>query len=91
MSRLALSTALIALVSCLFPEAASACSVCYGGAEESRKAFLFTTVLLSMLPIAMLGTLGWWVSRCNREAEAPLPPLAAEPLAPSGAPATPIA
>jgi nitrate reductase NapE component len=94
MSRLALSTALIALASCLLPEAAAACSVCNGGAEENRQAFLFTTVLLSILPVAMLGTLGWWVWRCNREAEAPGAPPIAEPIpelpAPTGAPATPL-
>ena len=69
MSRLALAAALLALVACLLPDAAAACSVCYGGAEESRKAFLFTTVLLSLLQIGMLGGLGWWVWRSNRDAE----------------------
>jgi di/tricarboxylate transporter len=53
----------------LLPDAAAACAVCYGGAEESRKAFLFTTVLLSLLPIGMIGTLAWWVWRSVREGE----------------------
>jgi di/tricarboxylate transporter len=71
MSRLAF--AILCLLSCavLLPDAASACSVCYGGGEESRKAFLFTTVLLSMLPVGMIGTLGWWIWRSARDADAP--------------------
>ena len=63
--------ALVWMLSCaLLPDAASACSVCYVGAEESRKAFLFTTVLLSLLPIGMIGTLAWWVWRSAREIDA---------------------
>ncbi len=69
MSRFALSIALLWCAAAL-PEAAAACSVCYAGAEESRKAFLFTTVLLSLLPIGMFGALGWWVWRYVREVEA---------------------
>ena len=68
MSRFALLFALALLAA--LPDAASACSVCYGGDEESRKAFLFTTVLLSLLPIGMLGALGWWVWRTILRAEA---------------------
>jgi hypothetical protein len=69
MNRFAL--AILCLLSCavLSPDAASACSVCYVGAEESRRAFLFTTVLLSLLPIGMIGTLAWWVWRHAREVE----------------------
>jgi di/tricarboxylate transporter len=80
MSRLALIAALIALVVCVLPDAAGACSVCYGGAEESRKAFLFTTVLLSLLPIGMLGGLGWWVWSINRDTEASEPPAPSAPV-----------
>ena len=65
-SRIAL---LLALVLCagLLPDAAAACSVCYAGAEESRKAFLLTTVFLSVLPLAMFGSLFWWFRRRFRE------------------------
>ena len=71
MSRFALAI-LCMLLSCavLSPDAASACSVCYAGAEESRKAFLLTTVLLSLLPIGMIGTFAWWIWRHTREADA---------------------
>ena len=89
MSRLARSLAsfvALAFAVLLLPEAAAACSVCYGGAEESRKAFLFTTVLLSLLPIGMIGGIGWWVWRRVREDEA-----AAEPLVAAKTPTAPIA
>lgn len=60
---------LLALVLCagLVPDTAAACSVCYAGAEESRKAFLLTTLLLSMLPLTMFGSLFWWLRRRFRE------------------------
>jgi len=67
MSRLVLWIAIGFLA--VLPDAASACSVCYGGAEESRKAFLFTTVLLSMLPVGMLGAFAWWVWRSIKETD----------------------
>ena len=89
MSRLTRSLAsLVALTLAvlLLPESAAACSVCYGGAEESRKAFLFTTVLLSLLPIGMIGGFGWWVWRRLREVEG-----GAEPLAAGKTPPAPIA
>jgi len=70
MSRFALAITCLLLCAVLPPDAASACSVCFGGAEESRKAFLFTTVLLSMLPIGMIGALAWWVWRHARAADA---------------------
>jgi len=69
MSRFALAILCLLSLAMLSPDAASACSVCYAGAEESRKAFLFTTVLLSLLPIGMIGTLAWWVWRHAREAD----------------------
>ena len=69
MNRFALAVCCLVLCAVLAPEAASACSVCNGGGEESRKAFLFTTVLLSMLPVGMIGTLAWWVWRHARAAE----------------------
>jgi hypothetical protein len=69
MSRLALALALAIFAIALIPDAAAACSVCYGGDEESRKAFLLTTVLLSLLPISMIGALAWWVWRSARDAD----------------------
>ena len=68
MSRIALAISALFLCAAL-PDAASACSVCYVGAEESRKAFLLTTVFLSLLPLGMIGTFGWWFWRRMQEAE----------------------
>ena len=70
MSLFALAVTCLLLSAMLLADAASACSVCYGGAEESRKAFLFTTVLLSLLPVGMIGTLAWWIWRSAREDDA---------------------
>jgi di/tricarboxylate transporter len=70
MSRSTPSLAFALLCSALLPEAAAACSVCYGGGEETRNAFILTTVFLSALPLAMVGSLAWWIWRRMREAEA---------------------
>jgi len=69
MSRIAISLALAWFTIAVFPDAAAACSVCYAGAEESRKAFLFTAVLLSLLPLSMIGALVWLVWRSARDGD----------------------
>ena len=68
MSRAALAIG-IALCAGLLPDAAAACSVCYAGAEESRKAFLLTTLFLSVLPLGMFGSVFWWFRRRMRETD----------------------
>ena len=74
MSRLATPIVVALLCGALLPEAAAACSVCYGGEEESRSAFILTTVFLSVLPLAMIGSLVWWIARRVRAVEAPRAP-----------------
>jgi hypothetical protein len=63
--------AIAALV--LAPRAALACSVCTAGREdEAQAAFLGTTALLSVLPLALIGGFVWWIRRRSRElAQAP--------------------
>jgi hypothetical protein len=56
-------TAASALGALLTPEIAAACSVCFSGRDETRAAFLATTVLLSALPLAMVGSLVFWLYR----------------------------
>ena len=56
-------TAAIALGILASPETAGACSVCFSGTDETRAAFLATTVLLSVLPLAMVGSLVFWLRR----------------------------
>lgn len=49
------------------PRLAGACSVCMSGREdENRTAFILTTVFLSVLPLAMIGGLGWYLRRRSR-------------------------
>lgn len=60
----ALAAALLAL-----PGAAEACSVCFSTTEENRMAFLVTTGLLSVLPLSILGGVGFWLRRHLRELE----------------------
>ena len=55
--------AALALPVWLFPEMAGACAVCFSGRDETRAAFLATTLLLSVLPLAMVGALVFWLRR----------------------------
>ena len=78
--------AIASLVVCLAvaaPEIARACSVCGAGRDdETRNAFLLTTLLLSVLPLAMLGGLLAWVRwRLRQRTED-----GREPIAPPAAP-----
>ena len=48
-------------------DAAYACSVCGGGAtEESKLAFIVTTVGLSLLPLGLIGSVSFYVYRANQ-------------------------
>ncbi len=50
------------------PTIAQACSVCLTGREDdNRIAFLTTTVFLSVLPLAILGGVVYWVWRRARD------------------------
>jgi hypothetical protein len=52
----------------LAPELAHACAVCGAGADEdqSRTAYLLTTLVLSALPLGMLGGVLLWLRRQHR-------------------------
>lgn len=57
----------LALLAALLPEGALACAVCGGGgSEETRDAFLLTTLFLSVLPPAIVGGVVWWIWRRAR-------------------------
>jgi len=58
-----------ALLLALAPDAASACAVCTGGGEESRSAFIVATVMMSVLPLGMIGGVVWWVWRRTKAAD----------------------
>ena len=73
-ARWALFAALAAAL-VLGAEPAAACAVCSGGDEESRKAFVWTAVLLSVLPPGLVGGFLWWALRQRRERAKPGLPL----------------
>jgi cbb3-type cytochrome oxidase subunit 3 len=52
------------------PRVAEACPVCMAATEEdTRLAFILTTVFLSALPLSFVGGLVWWLRRRAREIE----------------------
>ena len=60
----------LAAVMLLVPEVADACPVCNATKNESsRIAFLVTTAFLSLLPLAMVAGVLWWVRSTVRAAE----------------------
>lgn len=69
------SLAALALVAwlTLVPRLAEACAVCSAGrTDESRLAFIWTTVFMSVLPLAAIGAGVMWLRRAMlraREAE----------------------
>ena len=52
----------------LAPELARACAVCGAGAgeDESRSAYLLTTLALSALPLGLVGGFLLWLRRAQR-------------------------
>lgn len=64
----AVAAAAAGLVWLALPEAAAACAVCTGGqTDEVRYAFLWTTGLLSALPVGLVGGVVWYLRRRARE------------------------
>jgi ABC-type tungstate transport system substrate-binding protein len=60
--RLALAATLATIA--LAPNAAVACAVCFTGrSDETRIAFMLTTVLMTALPLLLIGSLIWWLLR----------------------------
>ena len=48
------------------PGAAYSCAVCFSGSEESLQAYYLTTVFLTLLPLLMLASFGYWIYRKHR-------------------------
>jgi len=60
-----------ALLLLWWPGVASACAVCFSGrSDETRTAFLVSTVFLTFLPLILLGGVVWWLRRRHQELEA---------------------
>lgn len=58
-----LLSALLAVVTVLVSQAALACTVCGVGKEESRVAFILTTGILTVIPLAMIGFIIYYIYR----------------------------
>ena len=60
----------LVLVLLLIPGLSEACSVCMGGREdESRLAFEWMTLFMTVTPLALVGSVLWWLRRRFRELE----------------------
>jgi uncharacterized membrane protein YfbV (UPF0208 family) len=55
--------ALPVLLLLALPEAAHACAVCGAAVDRNKSAFVGTTILLSLLPLALIGAGLWWIGR----------------------------
>ncbi len=64
---------LLVVVLMFVAEPAFACAVCFDANDESRGAFLGTTILLSLMPLAMIGGLVYWVWRRSKAQDKNLP------------------
>lgn len=48
----------------LLPRAADACTVCLSGRDDdTARAFLVGSLVLSALPLAIVGGIAWWIRR----------------------------
>ena len=55
-----------ALAACGLPARALACAACVPATDRNRVAFLISTILLSLLPLVMIGGGLWWIARHAR-------------------------
>jgi len=60
-------SALILSLLLAWTAAAHACAVCGARDDRNQKAFLNTTILLSLLPLGMIGGGLWWLNGKVRE------------------------
>ena len=58
----------ISLVLSIFhlPGTAFSCAVCFSGTEESLQAYYLTTALLTLLPVLMVASIGYWIYRKHK-------------------------
>ncbi len=62
---------LVAAALALLPDLADACAVCTTGRDdETRTAFIWTTVFMSLTPLMLVGAGVFWLRRRLREQEA---------------------
>ncbi|MBW2394592.1 MAG: hypothetical protein JRG95_10010 [Deltaproteobacteria bacterium] len=50
-----------------FADGAAACAVCAAGEDDrSRDSYIIATIVMSVLPVALVGSLVWYVRRRTR-------------------------
>ena len=59
----------LTLLAASVPANAYACSVCFDATDQSRGAFLATTIFLSLLPLGLIGGVAYYVLRVMRAGE----------------------
>ena len=59
----------VAVVVASVSSVAHACPTCASPLEENRQAFVDTTILLTLVPLAMIGGFVWWLRRKARSLE----------------------
>ena len=69
-SLTACMAAAVVLIVCLLPEVAHACPVCGQAKEESQLAFIVTTAFMTLLPLTLIGSLGYYLWRRMKHIEA---------------------
>jgi hypothetical protein len=64
------------------PQVSHACAVCFSGREdEARLAFIWTTLVLTLLPLALVGGFAWWLwRRTSKHERTPAPETGSAPL-----------
>jgi hypothetical protein len=62
MIRWLITTALL-----LLPSVSHACAVCFSATDQNRMAFIETTVLMSLLPLGMIGGVVYYYRRKSRQ------------------------
>jgi len=78
LSRALLAAVSVALLTGL-PHAAAACAVCSAGRDDAtRLAFILTTVFLTVLPLAMVGGIVYWLHSRTRALEREATPCGRE-------------
>jgi len=61
------ATAIVFTLAALPAQRALACAVCFSGRDESRVAYLLTTIFMTSLPLVALGIgIYWVVKKANR-------------------------
>jgi hypothetical protein len=60
------TVALLLALAASMPATALACSVCGAVSEPTKRAYLTTTILLSAIPLAMIGGFLYWLKRASR-------------------------